>query len=52
MDSESADRVIKLYKNVVKGELEPTDCITAEIVKAGKHYRDVQIAFANEIALL
>lgn len=50
---ESADRVIKLYKNVVKGELEPTDCITAEIVKAGENtYRDVQIAFANEIALL
>ena len=50
---ESADRVIELYKNVVKGELEPTDCITAEIVKAGENtYRDVQIAFANEMALL
>jgi UDP-N-acetyl-D-mannosaminuronic acid dehydrogenase len=30
-----------------------TDCITAEIVKAGENtYRDVQIAFANEMALL
>ncbi len=49
----SAQNVIDLYKNIVKGELEPTDCITAEIVKAGENtYRDVQIAFANELALL
>jgi len=50
---ESADRVEELYKHVVQGELEKTDCITAEIVKAGENtYRDVQIAFANEMALL
>jgi UDP-N-acetyl-D-mannosaminuronic acid dehydrogenase len=50
---ESAKKVKELYKNVVKGELEETDCITAEIVKAGENtYRDVQIAFANEMALL
>lgn len=49
----SAQNVIDLYKYVVKGELQPTDCITAEIVKAGENtYRDVQIAFANEMALL
>lgn len=48
-----AKKVVDLYKNVVQGELEPTDCITAEIVKAGENtYRDVQIAFANEMALL
>lgn len=50
---ESAKKVKELYKNVVKGELQETDCITAEIVKAGENtYRDVQIAFANEMALL
>jgi UDP-N-acetyl-D-mannosaminuronic acid dehydrogenase len=49
----SAEIVVDLYKNVVRGELEVTDCITAEIVKAGENtYRDVQIAFANEMALL
>lgn len=52
-NSESAKKVIDLYKHVVQGELEETDCITAEIVKAGENtYRDVQIAFANEMALL
>lgn len=50
---ESAKIVKELYENVVKGELQETDCITAEIVKAGENtYRDVQIAFANEMALL
>ena len=49
----SAKIVKELYKNVVQGELQETDCITAEIVKAGENtYRDVQIAFANEMALL
>lgn len=49
----SAKNAVDLYKNVVQGELRPTDCITAEIVKAGENtYRDVQIAFANEMALL
>lgn len=42
-----------LYKHIVKGEIEETDCITAEVVKAGENaYRDVQIAFANELSLL
>lgn len=46
-------RAKELYKNIVHGELEETDCLTAEIVKAGENaYRDVQIAFANELALL
>jgi UDP-N-acetyl-D-mannosaminuronic acid dehydrogenase len=49
----SAKKVVDLYKHIVQGELEITDCITAEIVKAGENtYRDVQIAFANEMALL
>lgn len=42
-----------LYRYIVKGNIEETDCITAEIVKSGENaYRDVQIAFANELALL
>lgn len=43
----------KLYQYIVRGKLDETDCITAEIVKSGENaYRDVQIAFANEMALL
>lgn len=43
----------EMYQNIVKGEIEETDCVTAEIVKSGENtYRDVQIAFANEMALL
>lgn len=50
---ESAKRVKELYQHVIQGKLDETDCITAEIVKAGENtYRDVQIAFANEMALL
>ncbi len=42
-----------LYKYIIKGKIDETDCVTAEIVKAGENaYRDVQIAFANEMALL
>jgi UDP-N-acetyl-D-mannosaminuronic acid dehydrogenase len=50
---ECAKKAVDLYKNIVEGKLDPTDCITAEIVKAGENtYRDVQIAFANEMALI
>lgn len=44
---------VALYRHVVEGELDPVDCLTAEIVKAAENaYRDVQIAFANELALV
>lgn len=50
---ESADTAEKLYKTIVRGKLDKTDCTTAEVVKTGENtYRDVQIAFANEMALL
>lgn len=53
MNKKTTEIAKKLYKNIVKGEIEETDCLTAEIVKAGENtYRDVQIAFANEMALL
>jgi UDP-N-acetyl-D-mannosaminuronic acid dehydrogenase len=42
-----------LYRSIVGAELDVTDCLTAELVKTTENaYRDVQIAFANEIALL
>jgi UDP-N-acetyl-D-mannosaminuronic acid dehydrogenase len=42
-----------LYRTIVQGELDVTDCLTAELVKTAENaYRDVQIAFANELALL
>ena len=44
---------IEFYKNIVKAELLPTDCTTAEMAKVTENtYRDVNIAFANEIALI
>jgi UDP-N-acetyl-D-mannosaminuronic acid dehydrogenase len=43
----------ELYRQFVKGDLDITDTLTAELVKTTENaYRDVQIAFANEIALL
>jgi UDP-N-acetyl-D-mannosaminuronic acid dehydrogenase len=50
---EAANLAIKFYKHVVSADLDPVDCITAEIVKTVENtYRDVQIAFANEVALI
>lgn len=52
-NSKATELAQKLYKHIIKGEIERTDCLTAEIVKSGENtYRDVQIAFANEMALL
>jgi len=53
INKESTTRAMKLYKNIVKAKLYPTDCLTAEISKVVENtYRDVNIAFANEIALI
>jgi UDP-N-acetyl-D-mannosaminuronic acid dehydrogenase len=50
---ECTKRGIKLYKNVCNAELFPTDTLTAEVAKVTENtYRDVNIAFANEIALI
>lgn len=44
---------VELYSHVVQAEVVPTDCLTAEIAKTTENaYRDVNIAFANEIALM
>ncbi len=53
MTPDTAETMAALYRHVVKADLDPTDCITAELVKTAENsYRDVQIAFANEIALI
>jgi UDP-N-acetyl-D-mannosaminuronic acid dehydrogenase len=50
---EAAQLAVALYRNIVDAELDPTDCLTAELVKTAENaYRDVQIAFANELALV
>lgn len=53
MTPDTAAVMVALYRWVVQADLDPTDCITAELVKTVENaYRDVQIAFANEVALI
>jgi UDP-N-acetyl-D-mannosaminuronic acid dehydrogenase len=48
---ETAQAMIALYRHIVEAELDTADCVTAELVKTTENaYRDVQIAFANEVA--
>ncbi len=53
IDEESTRRAMELYGHVVKAQLCPTDIATAEVAKVVENtYRDVNIAFANEMALI
>lgn len=53
MTPETSETMIALYKHIVHADLDAADCITAELVKTTENaYRDVQIAFANEVALI
>lgn len=53
MTPETAQTMIKLYRWIVQADLDPADCVTAELVKTAENaYRDVNIAFANEVALI
>lgn len=53
IDEESRKRAMEIYKKIVKGGVHGTDPLTAEVSKTVENaYRDVQIAFANEVALL
>jgi UDP-N-acetyl-D-mannosaminuronic acid dehydrogenase len=53
INKESAHEAKELYEHITEGELDITDSLTAEVVKTTENaYRDVQIAFANEIALI
>ncbi len=50
---ETAVTMTQLYRHIVEGDLDTADPITAELVKTTENaYRDVQIAFANEVALI
>ncbi len=50
---ETAAVMISLYRSIVESDLDPTDWATAELVKTVENtYRDVQIAFANEVAMI
>lgn len=51
LNDKSAEMTIEYYKSFVKGDFFITDATTAEMVKVMENtYRDVNIAFANEIA--
>jgi len=50
---ECTRRGVELYSSIVEAEIYPTDILTAEVSKVTENaYRDVNIAFANEIALI
>ena len=52
IDTESAQRAVALYRHIVREEITPADVLTAEMAKVVENaYRDVNIAFANEVAL-
>jgi UDP-N-acetyl-D-mannosaminuronic acid dehydrogenase len=52
IDEVSTKKAIELYKHIVKAQLHPTDSLTAEVSKVVENtYRDVNIAFANEVAV-
>jgi UDP-N-acetyl-D-mannosaminuronic acid dehydrogenase len=51
IDEESTRRAVDLYRTIVREEITPTDVLTAELAKTMENaYRDVNIAFANEMA--
>lgn len=53
MTPQTAETMIALYQWIVQADLDPADCVTAELVKTTENaYRDVNIAFANEVALI
>ncbi|TET08599.1 MAG: nucleotide sugar dehydrogenase [Candidatus Thorarchaeota archaeon] len=53
MTPKSAERAVEMYSKIVKANVHKTDILTAEISKTIENaYRDVNIAFANEMALV
>jgi len=52
-NEKSAEIAAELFRTVVKGGVLVTDCINAEVAKLAENtFRDVNIAFANELALI
>lgn len=50
---EVAEIMVQLYRQIVEAELDTAAVITAELTKTAENaYRDVNIAFANELALI
>jgi len=53
MTANARDLAVAFYEHFVHAPLEGVDALTAETVKTAENaYRDVQIAFANELALI
>ncbi len=53
IDEKSTKLAMNVYKHIVKSTLHPTDSLTAEVAKVVENtYRDVNIAFANEVGLM
>lgn len=51
--AEVAEVMRALYSAYVEGDLDPADLLTAELVKTAENaYRDVNIAFVNELAII
>jgi len=52
-DKRSTEMAIEWYTPIMKAKLHPTDMTSAEVAKTAENaYRDVQIAFANEVGLI
>jgi len=52
-NSESSEIAVKLFEAVTNREILTTDCTSAELAKLAENaFRDVNIAFANELALI
>lgn len=50
---ETSERMVAFYRAFVQADLDEADAVTAELTKTAENaYRDVNIAFANELALL
>jgi len=53
MTEKCSEMAVQLYKTFVKGECVVTDCRTAEMCKLTENsFRDVNIAFANELSII
>jgi UDP-N-acetyl-D-mannosaminuronic acid dehydrogenase len=53
INEESTKRTVEFYKNFVKGKILETNARTAELSKLAENaFRDVNIAFANELSMI
>lgn len=53
VNAKSTDRAVEIYSKIVKEKIYKTQVLTAELSKTIENaYRDVNIAFANEMALV